>query len=323
MNKFIKKSREEAGLTQAKLAEKMGVSIMSVQNWENGRSKPELNRYMILAEIFNIPVEKLIKETLIEEDKKRPNNWPDFLFDDDTNSIIDTLHLNLCQQDLLGLLYIYEAEYIEKQERNFNTLYNDLKKIPYGFIEKVGSIRFLNQAEDLHRVIQYIKTDFLIKVLKQNSVAEFNIKKLSKSQICEFIDSGHKPVDETALYFDDPEIYEGSEDISFPISMKKAHILLPALKENGPVHITDGFWSQPIRNDIPESIVSAIFEMCDFNKDLWKEGYYKKEYNIAYIRNGLEIVTDYYNSSKEGREECWMWEINKKGIQLLNWFQEK
>lgn len=102
-----------------------------------------------MSAVFNVPVEKLIKEMLIEEDKKRPDRWPGFLFNDDTNAIIDTLHLNLAQQDLFGLLYIYDAEYLKKTI-DYNTLYDDLPKIPYGFIEKVGSIQFMNQVDGLH-----------------------------------------------------------------------------------------------------------------------------------------------------------------------------
>ena len=114
MSTFLKKCREEAGLTQAVLADKMGVSVMSIQNWERGRTKIEMGRFTELAAIFNIPVENLIKEILIEEDQSRPDRWPDFLFDKETNDIIDTLHLNLAQQELFGLLYIYDAEYLKK-----------------------------------------------------------------------------------------------------------------------------------------------------------------------------------------------------------------
>ena len=104
MSTFIKKCREEAGLTQAQLAEKMDVSVVAVQNWEKGKTKIHLDRYMALATVFNVPVDKLIKEMLIEEDKLRPDRWPDFLFDEDINAIVNTLHLNLAQQDLFGLL---------------------------------------------------------------------------------------------------------------------------------------------------------------------------------------------------------------------------
>lgn len=79
MSTFIKKCREAARLTQAQLAEKMDVSVVAVQNWEKGKNKINLDRYMDLAAVFNVPVDKLIKEMLIEEDKLRQDRWPDFL----------------------------------------------------------------------------------------------------------------------------------------------------------------------------------------------------------------------------------------------------
>ncbi len=316
MSTFIKKCREEAGLTQAQLAEKMDVSVIAVQNWEKGKNKINLDRYYELSEIFNVPVENLIKEMLIEADKARPDVWPAFLFDDDTNAIVDTLHLNLAQQDLFGLMHIYGSEYLKKKEIDQDTFDEDLRRIPYGFIDRVGSIRFMNLAEGLHRVIRYVKADFLMKALKQNPESEFDIRKLSKNLICEFIDEGYKPLID---WEDDIETDEG---LDFRISIKKAKILLPVLEEIGPVHITDGWWSDPIRDDIPEAFLVSVLEMCGFDRELWEEGYYKDKYNISYIRSGLETVTDYINTSTEGKEECWMLSINEKGRDLLKWLME-
>lgn len=318
MSKFIKTCRISAGLTQERLAEKMGVSVVSVQNWESGKTKIEMHRYMELAAVFNVPVEKLIKEMIIEEDKKRPDQWPGFLFDDDTNDIIDTLHLNLAQQDLFGLLYIYDAEYLKKTMIDYNTLNDDLKKIPYGFIEKVGSIQFMNQVDGLHKVIKYVKKEFLMKVLKQNPEAEFNVKKLPKELICEFIDEGVKQVDDTALWGDDYGEYEAEDGLQMKISMKKAKIILPVL-EMGQIHLTDGRWANPPREDVPEEVLL----MCDFEPDLWREGYYRSTNNCAYIRHGLEAVTNYRPVSEPGIDDKWFLEINEKGLQLLEWFREK
>ena len=60
MRKFIKTCRKNAGLTQEQLAEKMGVSVVSVQNWESGKTNIEIRRFRDLAAVFNVPVEKLI-----------------------------------------------------------------------------------------------------------------------------------------------------------------------------------------------------------------------------------------------------------------------
>ena len=96
----------------------------AVQNWESGRTRIDWGKLSTLSEVLNVPREKIVNELLIEEDNENKNldNWPSFLFDDETNKIIDTLHLNLAQQDLFGLLYIYDSEYVKKKNLDFPTL---------------------------------------------------------------------------------------------------------------------------------------------------------------------------------------------------------
>lgn len=318
MSSFIRRIREEAGLTQAELAEKMGVSVVSVQNWEKGRNKIDQGKYRMLSEVLNVPIDQIITEVLIAADNesKHLDNWPKFLFDDETNGIIDTLHLNRAQQDLFGLLYIYDSKYVKKEQVDIDTFENDLKKVPFGFIDKVGSIQFMNQAEGLHKVIKHVKADFLIKILKQNPEAEFNIKRLSKYNICEFIDNGYKPANDLEEF---EEGYEGEDSLYFRISMKKSQIILPLLKKHGPVHVTDGGWFNPIKEDIPEEVFEGILKMCDLNPELREIENYKDEYKPIYVMDGLREVTDYY----EDNEHKWLWKINKKGEKLLEWLQSE
>ena len=323
MKNFIKRYREEAGLTQAQLADKMKVSTISVQNWESGKTGIDMSRYKDLAYYLNISVDLLIKESLIEADKKRKNNWPAFLFDDDTNQIIDSLHLNMAQQDLFGLLYIYDTDCLQYDLLDTDTYREALKSIPYRFIEKVGSISFMNQAEGLYKVIKYVRADFLMKVLRQNPDMEFDIRKLTKDQICEFIDRGYKSVDDMESLDGDGR-YEGDIEFHLPISMKKAKIILPVLAETGVVHLSDEkCGNPPIREDIPENVLMAILDMCDFKRDLWEKGYYKKENNDGYIRHGLETVTDYYEDTSGKSKGGLMWRVNSTGQELLKWFSEK
>ena len=324
MSGYIKRCRENAGLTQTMLAEKMDVSPGAVQNWESGKTKIEYGRFKKLSEVLNVPMDDLIREMIIEMDEDSPDNWPDFFFDEDTNNIINTLHLNHAQQELFGLLYIYDADYLKKDEIDFNTLNDDLKKIPYGFIEKVGSIHFMNQVEGLHRVIKYVKADFLLDVLSLNPDAEFNVRKLTKEQICRFIDSGYKPIDDTADSFEDNDRFEAKpeEGLYFRINMHKARILLPVLAEHKSVHLTDGAWSEPIRDDIPDDVRDAILKMCDFDYDLWKDGYYKDKYQPIYVIGGLERVTEYKNTAEPGQTKYWEWSISDLGSKLLEWFDD-
>ena len=61
MNSF-KKARLVAGYTQAQLARLVGVSCVSVSQWENGKNLPNVNRLHELAEILGTSVEKLLEE---------------------------------------------------------------------------------------------------------------------------------------------------------------------------------------------------------------------------------------------------------------------
>lgn len=50
-------ARVNAGLTQAQLAEKCGVSESSVFNWENGKSHPHIKRLPLLEKAYGIPLD--------------------------------------------------------------------------------------------------------------------------------------------------------------------------------------------------------------------------------------------------------------------------
>lgn len=311
MSTFLKRTREAAGITQAELAEKMGVSIVAVQNWESGKTNISYKRYQDLAVILNIPVDKLIKETIIDEDKTRQDNWPDFLFSEYTNKLVDMLHLNMAQQDLFGLLYIYNTDFRGEYEITRESFDEYLNNIPYGFIDRVGSIQFMNQADGLYRVLRHVSTSFLLKVLKLNPDSEFNVRKMSKNLICEFIDEGYKEAD---VY--DEEGYEEDGCLRFDIKMRRAKIMLPILEESGPIHFTDDNWANPIRDDIPEKVSDGILESLCITKEAFKMGYRKDEYTGMFAYS-LQDVTNYKN-----KKDRWIWEINDNGRKLMEWFKE-
>lgn len=311
MSKFLKRSREAAGLTQAKLAERMGVSTVAVQNWESGKSKISYDRYTDLSIVLNVPIDQLIKETIIDEEKARVDNWPDFLFSDYTNEIIDTLHLNMAQQDLFGLLHIYNTDFREYDFVSRGSYDEYLNNVPYGFIDRVGSIQFMNQADGLYKVLRHVSSSFLLKALKLNPDSEFNIRKLPKELICEFIDGGYK---EAELYEDD--FYSEDGSLRFDINMRAARIILPILEKTGPIHLTDGNWANPIREDIPVEVRDGILDTLCITKEAFKLGY-RKEVYTGVIANNLQDVTDYNN-----KKDRWIWEINDNGRKLMEWFKE-
>lgn len=61
LGKQIKKYRQEAKLSQDELANRIYVSRQTISNWENDKSYPDVNSLVLLSEIFQISLDKLIK----------------------------------------------------------------------------------------------------------------------------------------------------------------------------------------------------------------------------------------------------------------------
>ena len=56
--------RKKNGLSQEELAEKMNVSRQSVSKWEGAQSVPDLNKIIMISEIFGVSTDYLLKDTL-------------------------------------------------------------------------------------------------------------------------------------------------------------------------------------------------------------------------------------------------------------------
>ena len=61
LGKQIKMHRTQAHLSQDELANRVYVSRQTISNWENDKSYPDVNSLVLLSEIFQISLDKLIK----------------------------------------------------------------------------------------------------------------------------------------------------------------------------------------------------------------------------------------------------------------------
>lgn len=66
LGKKIRAHRDELGLTQAELADKLGLTYSSVSQWESGRATPRTPILRQLAELFNTTVADLMGEDATE-----------------------------------------------------------------------------------------------------------------------------------------------------------------------------------------------------------------------------------------------------------------
>lgn len=74
---FIAKCRKDKNLTQAQLAEKLGITDRAISKWETGKGMPDSSIMLELCEILEISVNELLSGEMIEMkdyDKKAEEN---------------------------------------------------------------------------------------------------------------------------------------------------------------------------------------------------------------------------------------------------------
>ncbi len=62
--KLIAELRKSKGLTQQQLADQMNLSNKTISKWESGSGSPDLSNLPVLADIFGITVDELLRGEL-------------------------------------------------------------------------------------------------------------------------------------------------------------------------------------------------------------------------------------------------------------------
>lgn len=74
-NEKLLSLRKENGYSQEVLADKLNVSRQTISKWESGLTTPELEKIILLSEIFNISVDELVgKENAAQIDENKEKN---------------------------------------------------------------------------------------------------------------------------------------------------------------------------------------------------------------------------------------------------------
>jgi transcriptional regulator with XRE-family HTH domain len=68
----LKQLREEKGMIQKELAEKIGVTRNSITAYENGNREPDLEKIINLAKIFDVSIDYLVG---VSDIKKRDSHF--------------------------------------------------------------------------------------------------------------------------------------------------------------------------------------------------------------------------------------------------------
>lgn len=79
----IKHYRKQAGLSQEKMAEQIGVSRQAITKWENGTGIPDISNLVAIADLFHISVDELLSKE--KNDRKKS----EYLYESRTEYDID------------------------------------------------------------------------------------------------------------------------------------------------------------------------------------------------------------------------------------------
>lgn len=309
---YLRNIREDAKLTQIEAASEIGVSRNAIQDWERDAYVPEENKISKISKAYHVPERDIYHKLKIckQKEKKKVYNWPDFLFEENTNEIVKRLHLNLEQQELFGQLYMTGAITLEKKYSNYEEI--DLKKLLPENIDKLGgSIHVLELTEGLKFVLRYVQESFLKKQLIKNQNEEFDLCSLEKQAICDYIDEGYK------TFWDELEAEDFHKDyLDISINIKKMIPLLLEMEKKD-IHWTD------------DNVNNSGFEG---SKEIWKYNNHPREdvpqefkqYNS--IRNfplRKDLYAWYEKDSKDGKyKKCYI-RITDMGKKLLQWWRGK
>ena len=58
---YLKHYREEAGLSQVELAEKLYLTRQAISKWERGESFPDIENIIILSDLYDISIDELLR----------------------------------------------------------------------------------------------------------------------------------------------------------------------------------------------------------------------------------------------------------------------
>ena len=144
----IKEIRKENHLTQAELAEKLGVTYQAVSKWENGKNIPDIEIMKQICKEYQIDINEFL-DTKVTSKKKKHIFWviPVIIIIIVTSIILwlnrDTFEMRRIitsnsdftitgsvAYDNKGKIYIYISD-IDYDNEEDNTIYKDVKAILY------------------------------------------------------------------------------------------------------------------------------------------------------------------------------------------------
>ncbi len=199
IGKLIKKIRKDNNLTQAELAEKLGVTYQAVSKWENGKNIPDIAVLKQISDEFNINLDDLLngEEIITNKQKKHLKIWTIllgvavlgliliFIIGNRTDLLIKKVTTYDSNFEITGTVaksngktYIYISD-IEYKDEEDKTIYNRVRATLY---EEYQGKNIKIETTELEEVDTTLK-DYLKKVTFNIDDYKSDCKDLTKSKL--------------------------------------------------------------------------------------------------------------------------------------------
>lgn len=186
----FKALRKKSGLTQAELAEKVGVSENTIQNWESGKTDPKGDNWKRYMQALGITDQAEIKRIISErteatyiKDIETADNVPYFLFEDKPEQIdiIKNCYASAEELDMLGYEY-----YLAPKGRIVSDM-NVRFPMDYVFFEKHGGFNQTTKImNDAKKRLGKLRED-AIKYAVENPGCEYRLVSFDKEKLLDMI----------------------------------------------------------------------------------------------------------------------------------------
>lgn len=85
----LKEIRKNEGLSQEQLADKIGVSRQAITKWETGKGLPDVENMVIIAEIFKMTLDELLRGSAAKQEPEKPVFTSETVYDIDCEKHFD------------------------------------------------------------------------------------------------------------------------------------------------------------------------------------------------------------------------------------------
>ena len=130
----LKEIRKNEGLSQEQLAEKIGVSRQAITKWETEKGLPDVENMIIIAEIFKITLDELLRDSAVKQEQEMPVYTSETIYDIDcekhfdvnigsaatiilTSGTDEKLHIKLSSETLENLDTMFKIKLDEKKNK--------------------------------------------------------------------------------------------------------------------------------------------------------------------------------------------------------------